>query len=471
MTEIKTEKVCIGIPCYAQVSPETLVDYMRMTYHIGRRLPQYDIFLAVKTKSEQFRARNGIVEAAIQRDCDWLLMLDDDHVIDWEDRQGPTDRYDFIDKMIKHMKADPKLKIVGGLYYHRGGQCSPVILKAKPDGGYYWVMDDEIQDKLQEVAITGGGCMMIDMKLFNVIPSPWFQIENTYGTDIQICQLARDHGFKVACDTSIVVGHVLNRREVVTPQNRLRITMDTGKSISAERRQIEPEWVTHSGLQLYKTDAMEYAGWKSWEEVKKLALSYQPEREEIEQYPDLKDYYRTRGEKQLARQLYFHFTEIQVKTFDGFANVIDIGKEGYGLDFGCGSAPLGFDFVMRGQKMDFVDIDGTYAYEFTKWRAKHRQVESRCGWELRGPYDYILLMDVIEHLKDWKSVLSDICSRLRHNGAIVTNYFNNYDARNPEHINMDKSAIKKLFVEHSIYPININVWIKKEWGWPNGSQS
>jgi len=463
----RNERICIGIPCYASVSPETLMDYMRFTFHIGRRLPQYDIFLAIKTKSEQFRARNGIVEAALQQDCDWLLMLDDDHIIDWEDVQTPTERYDFVDKLIKHMRADPKLKIVGALYYHRGGQCSPVILKEGKDGGYYWIGDNEIEGKLQEVAVTGGGCMMIDMEIFNVIPSPWFQIENTYGTDIQICQLARDHGFKVACDTSVVVGHVLNRREIVTPKNRLRITLDTAKNVTGIRKQIDSDWISQSALQLYKADAMEYAGWKSWDEIVKLAAEYQPARKEMDSYSSLAEYYRSRGPKQLARQIFFHFKIEMVKAFEGFASLIDVGKAGYGLDFCCGSAPLGFDYVMRGQKMDFVDIDGAYAYEFTKWRAKHRGVEDQCGWKLKGPYDYILLMDALEHLgDDWREVLTDVLSRLRNGGAVLTNYFNITDIDNPEHINIRHEEARKFITEHSIYPLNLNVWIKREWGWP-----
>lgn len=464
--EKRLTRICIGIPCYMHVSPETLEDYMRFAFHIGRRLPQYEIATAIKTKAEQFRARNGIVEAALQKDCDYLLMLDDDHVIDWENTQNPTDRYSFIDKMVKHLEADPKLMIVGALYYHRGGECMPVILKQGNDGGYYYIRDDELRHGLQEVQITGGGCMMINMKLFNTIPSPWFQPENKYGTDIQICQSARDHGFKVACDTSIVLGHVLAKREVVTPKNRLRITLETSSSVTRQRQQLEPDWVSHTALQLYKTDAMQYGGWKDWNDIRALALAYQESREEMDRYPTLEEYYISRGPQQLARQVYFHFSENQIKTFDAYSQLIDVGKKGYGLDFGCGSAPICFDYAMRGQRMDFVDLPGAYAYDFTKWRAKHRGIEDRCGWELKGPYDYVFMMDSIEHLKEWRRVLDDIFNRLRNGGAFITNYFNNYDFKNPEHINMRHDEVKKFIVEHSIYPVNLNVWIKKEWGMP-----
>ena len=468
----KGNRICIGMPVYSHVSPEVLEDYMRFAYSVGRRLPEYEFFLAIKSKSEQFRARNGIVEAAIQLDCDYLLMMDDDHVIDWERKQGPNDRYLFPGKFVEHLKADPKLKVVGGLYYHRGGQCAPVILSEKPDGGYYYVNDTEIKNGLQEVAVTGGGCIMIEMDLFNIIPSPWFQIENKYGTDIQICQLARDYGFKVACDTSVVLGHILTKRDVVTPENRFSIMVKSAPDITTPRQQIENEWATHSALQLYRNDAMEYARFKDLEEVIDLATEYNKMTKEISEYKDLEVYYKTRGRMQLARQLYYHFTPNQVDGFDGLSKLIDIGKEGYGLDFGCGSAPIGFDYAMRGQKIDFVDIPGTYAYEFVKWRAKHRNIENRCGWELKGPYDYIFMMDSIEHLHPdkWRIMLGDIFSRLRDRGVLITNYFNNNDFENNEHINMNHEEVKQFIVENNIYPMNLIVWIKREWGLPEGKR-
>ena len=55
--------ITIGIPCYSTVSAETLDDYMRFSFYLGRRYQDYDFKLAIKSKSEQFRARNAIVLA------------------------------------------------------------------------------------------------------------------------------------------------------------------------------------------------------------------------------------------------------------------------------------------------------------------------------------------------------------------------------------------------------------------------
>ena len=62
-------RIMIGIPCYRDVAGETLEDYMRFAFHLGRRT-EHEYVMGIKTKSEQFRARNGIVEGALQTKCD-----------------------------------------------------------------------------------------------------------------------------------------------------------------------------------------------------------------------------------------------------------------------------------------------------------------------------------------------------------------------------------------------------------------
>src|SRR5882724_11464191 len=65
------QTIFIGIPCYREVDPEYLEDMMRFAFHCGRRMPQYNFELGIKTKSEQFRARNAIVDGAVQSGSDW----------------------------------------------------------------------------------------------------------------------------------------------------------------------------------------------------------------------------------------------------------------------------------------------------------------------------------------------------------------------------------------------------------------
>ncbi len=189
--------ITIGIPCYQGAGAETLCDYMRFAYYLGRRYQEYDFFLAIKSKSEQFRARNNIVEAAIQVGSRYLLMIDDDHLIDTDDTVGPSEKYDFLHVLLAHMKGNPKTGIIGCLYYTRGGDCRPVLMLMGENGKHYWIRDEQIDYKLQEVAVQGGGIMLMDMRIFDDIPSPWFEPELEFGTDFQISMKAKKYGWKI----------------------------------------------------------------------------------------------------------------------------------------------------------------------------------------------------------------------------------------------------------------------------------
>jgi hypothetical protein len=459
------KNVCIGIPCYSSVAHETLEDYMRFAYHLGRRMPEYNFFLAIKPKSEQFRARNAIVTAAMQMNCDYLFMIDDDHVIDWKDTQGPNSRYDFLSKLISHMEDDPKIGIAGALYYHRGGDCLPVVMKEGKDGGYYYMRDDEITHGLQEVAVQGGGAMLCRMDTLLRIQQPIFEPEFKYGTDIQVCQKVRDAGFRVMCDTSIVLGHVLNRREIVTPETRTRI-MAESSSGGGDRSQFDYVWQTSSAYHMFYLDALEHLGFNTMEDVTSLAMQYE---KMAHDFPgrdgDLEEYYRTRGKTQLARQVWFHGSKTGISN-DGLILSLfgDGSKLLYGLDWACGSSPVGFELALRGYKMDFVDVDGGGAYEFVKWRAKKRDIEKRCGWEIAGPYDFILAMDALEHFPDATEKAKMLCSLLKENGVLMTNYFMLNDVENVEHISMDRESVQKAMVESGVYPVNQVLWVKRNLG-------
>jgi hypothetical protein len=467
----KPNRICIGIPCYQNCSSETLQDYMLMSYYFGRRYPEYEFFLAIKSKSEQFRARNAIVTAALQMDCQYLLMLDDDNVINWDENNKISEKYDFLRILLNHMKNDSTIGICGALYYHRGGEFLPVLMKQAKDGGFYYLRQDEIVGGLQEVGVQGGGCMLIDTNVLSRIPSPWFEPEFQFGTDIQIAIKVRKEGFKICCDSSIVLGHVMSQRIVVTSKNRLQLAVENNsKGIHETYTGGSNEWVTRSALNLYKEDVEEYLGvsgkgidWSGDVPPPPWGLMYYEKQKKFNEYDNKDDYYRNMGQEQLARQLWFHMQTYSIQNMDTFFKLINTNADAYGLDFGCGSAPISFDLAMRGHKIDFIDIDGAGGYEFTKWRAKKRNLNGNAGWSWGGPYDYALFFDSLEHIKNWKELLTKTIDLLKPEGFIVTNYFILNDIENNEHISIgDKKEVMSFLVNKGIYPINEVTFIKRD---------
>jgi len=456
---MRKKSICIGIPCFQNASYETLEDYMRFAFNLGRRCPEYDFTLAIKGKSEQFRARNAIAEAAISYDSDYLFFLDDDHVIDIEKKLGPNESYDFLKKLIGHMEADPKKGIVGALYYQRGGACYPVIMEQKGKS-YFFKTHAEVTGGLQQVDVTGGGAMLIRKEVFDKIESPWFSPEFEYGTDVQICRKVIDAGFTVWCDTSIELGHVKIDREIVSSKT-------IGKMLDAHKEFLDREDVQEAPKirkphnDHYKIDVMEYA---KVPESKLLELATEYDRVNLPKFNNnggLQGYYKDLGMYHIARNYFFHsLPEAANNDRLALSMFANNGVRSYGLDYGCGTSPVGFELALRGNKVDFVDVPGSEADRFIRWRCDKHEVNA--GFEVNGPYDWIMLMDVIEHIPQAEidGFLKGLIVNLKDNGSIVTNFITNDDFGNHEHINMDHENTKRILIENGVYPMNQWLWSK-----------
>ena len=434
--------ICIGIVAYDGLEGQVAEDYMRLMFHLGRRCPEYNFQLAIKSKSEQFRARNAIVRAGLQFGADYIWMLDDDHIIDISGANQASTSYDLPVKLVRHLEDNPQIGVVGALYYQRGADCFPVIMQESPDDERpFFLSHQEVSSGMQRVDITGGGCMMIRASVFDKVAEPWFEPEHEWGTDIQLCKQVRKSGWEVWCDTSLQIGHIQRDRHLITTQT-VREMLATKKDGPLDR---------------YRHDVIEYTG-MNMGQLSDLSEEYFPGMVEMSNYPTLKEYYASRGLSQLARQLVFHHTQTMRSQMDSFHRAINLSVPAYGCDFGCGSAPIGFEVALRGHRVDFVDIDGSAAYEFTKWRAKKYDVN--CGFNLAGPYDYMMFMDSIEHIEDWRGVLDDAISRLKPGGVILSNYFYNDDFNNSEHVSMDHAAVSAFLTEHGMLIHNQATWIK-----------
>ena len=460
--------IFVGIPCYGTMPPETEEDYMRLMYYLGRRYHEYDFLIGILRKKEQFRARNSIVEAAFQCQADYVWMLDDDHVIDIDSTNAPSDRYEILHKLLAHFDTHPDAGIVGALYYHRGGECRPVVMD-KIEDKYIYLRDDQIKHKLQEVAVTGGGCMLIKSKVFDRIGIHPFAPEHEYGTDIQVCKAAAEQGFGVYCDTSVEIGHVKNEMSVVTSKNKHEHYQKTqcqndDIAASARMRQI---------MAGFRADVKEYLGIDDDTELMTLANKYLEHQKKFDEYKAadrIKVYYIDSGPAYLARACFIHGgqEDRQGARFDDFVlQTVKGDYPGVGIDYGCGSAPITFELARQGQQIYFYDIDGSAPYEFLKWRAKKYNLyglQAMFGddWPAPESVDYALCLDSIEHLEHWREVLDNIAGCLRHAGCLITNYMLLADFKNDEHISMDKPAVMEHLTRLRLWPINTAIFTKRE---------
>lgn len=89
------------------------------------------------------------------------------------------------------------------------------------------------------------------------------------------------------------------------------------------------------------------------------------------------------------------------------------------LDYGCGSGFLVGEFQNMGIKAVGVDMsDGAISYGISRGIKNLFVIKDKMNFP-SNIYDSILLMDVLEHIKDVKPVLQDIVSVLKPDGSLV----------------------------------------------------
>lgn len=461
MSEEKKPIIFIGAPVYGTVEPELLEDWMRFAYHCGRRMPQYDFLLGIKTKSEQFRARIAIVEAALQSNADWLLMLDDDMIINPYVTQGPTDEYGFIEKMIAHDKD-----VCGALYWQRGGNHEAVVMHKVSEAGYRFLRDDELTYGLQKVDVAGGGCLLIKMRVFDKIKPPYFSPEYKWSTDIQLCRAATEAGFEVWADTSIELGHIKQDKTIITSRNRRSLMMD-----GAVPGESKKQMVTTDIYGRLVSDVAEYTGRPTLEAIYEDAQWFIQNRKQSGLPDD--EWYRQYPKERVCRQVWYNTSDAQKKQMTEFimGSAESVPKKLKVLDFGCGIGIPAFTLAEKGHDVTAMDIRGTGTLEFLKWRAeKHkvpiRFIESEGGApQLNGDkYDAVIAMDSIEHIENWKETVLELARCLKPQGILFANNGIMEDHTHPEHYMIDNKEFISTCMEGGLMPINQITFMKKATG-------
>lgn len=141
--------------------------------------------------------RNNIVMRAKNTGATHLLMMDCDQTY-------PTN---LISKLLRDIKDK---MVVGALVHRRYPPFDPLIIKGKPN--HYQTIIDWPEGEIIPVDATGTGCLMFDMRVFDIIKKPWFKLKKRktgmLGEDFYFCDKAKKSGVQVYVDTSLQCGHL-----------------------------------------------------------------------------------------------------------------------------------------------------------------------------------------------------------------------------------------------------------------------
>lgn len=188
-------KTLIAVPCMDQV-PAPFCQSLAMLQKLG------EVTLHMKAGALIYTSRNDLATMAIQMNADYVLWLDSDMVF----------KPDTLIRMMDTLKKND-LDILTGLYFRRVPPYTPVLFDQLDIDGTvcYWSEFKDIPDKLFEVGGCGFGCVLMKTDVFFDVQGKFGQmfapIANN-GEDIAFCWRARECGYKIYCDPTVICGHV-----------------------------------------------------------------------------------------------------------------------------------------------------------------------------------------------------------------------------------------------------------------------
>ncbi len=146
-------------------------------------------------------ARERLGDSALEMDCDYLFMVDDDMLC-------PPDLF--------YQLAAHDKDIVAALAFTRNPDHKPVIYQtlegydpvSNASYGLTKMVMNYPKDQLVECDGVGFGAVLIKTEVLRKVPKPWFFGMEQTGEDVAFCNKAKKAGFRVWMDTSIKLGHL-----------------------------------------------------------------------------------------------------------------------------------------------------------------------------------------------------------------------------------------------------------------------
>lgn len=194
---IKNKKrILIAIPTNKNIEAETFKSIYDLEVPEGYET-EFQFFYGYQVD----QVRNLIAHWVIHGNYDYLLSIDSDI----------TFKPDTLKKMLSHNKD-----IVSGIYIQRiPGQHVIEIMRKNNSGGVSHVDWNSIKGQgLVSIDSCGFGCVLIKKEVFTSIEYPHFVYQSainhsdTISEDVYFCMKARNKGFTLWADTSIICDHI-----------------------------------------------------------------------------------------------------------------------------------------------------------------------------------------------------------------------------------------------------------------------
>lgn len=173
-------KTLVGVNTLTNIDQPVYANHCQFWFRLGRTYPKDDFVFCTPKRMSIDRMRNFCAQAAMELECDYLMFIDDDVVVD-------------IDAWGKLQRENKD--VISGITYIRGYPFHPMVFKFE-EGSDNFYMDDYREkigkDGLVHCDAVGFSCVLISVELLKKLEPPYFLTGPNFTEDVYFCKKARE---------------------------------------------------------------------------------------------------------------------------------------------------------------------------------------------------------------------------------------------------------------------------------------
>ncbi|MGQ9845885.1 MAG: hypothetical protein ACUVQP_00070 [Bacteroidales bacterium] len=203
-------KILIGINTLTEVDAQVYSNHLAFFYHLGK-LSEHEFILFTPRRFSIDRMRNTAATIALENDCDYLMFIDDDMLLN----------IFTLENLI-----DANKDIVMAHTYIRGYPFKPMAFKIIGDANandftvqHYDDLLENVDTKgLVDVDAVGFATVLIKTHLFKKLSKPFFVTTLNGTEDVYFCLRCKMEldNVSIAVDTRCPTGHLLDKEAIST---------------------------------------------------------------------------------------------------------------------------------------------------------------------------------------------------------------------------------------------------------------
>lgn len=216
------ETVLVGVPSFGDLSVEFVQSHEALMCQMVR--DNYQPVTVWERRTGRCAARDSIVSLAISEGCDWLLMIDNDHVFERD-----------VFAKLREWDEDFVVPLMMGRHFPfplMAYQVKPFD-PAKPNVCHGERLREWNEGGLTEIGSAGLGMALCRVSALAKLERPYFgNALEMEGEDVHFWQRVKDAGFKLHLDGRVSIGHLVSEPAIVTIADTLNC-METSQRIDS----------------------------------------------------------------------------------------------------------------------------------------------------------------------------------------------------------------------------------------------